>query len=141
MKTLKSVVGVCLCVGLTSCAHIDFDGKGLLYFEPVPYLLVATAADCSRTVNLLMLPGQRKYLRFVNGYGSADLTATLGNGMISVVGQNVDNKVAETITSLAALRTAIVATRSDVQRESCVPAAALYPVVDGKPDSAPVWKF
>lgn len=123
---------------LTGCAHIEFDaGKGLAYYEPVPHLLVAQGADCSITATLLMLPGQKKYLRLAEGYGSSDLKVTLSDGMITEVGQTVDNRVPETLASLAALKGA------GFSREGCAgPTATLYPIVDGKPAESGVslWK-
>ena len=116
---------------LTGCAHIEFGAdKGLLYYEPVPYLIVTRGADCTVSATLLMLPGREKHLQLAEGYGSADLKVTLSNGMITEVGQNVDNKVPDTLASLAALRSATFA------KQGCAgPPAILYPIEDG----LPVW--
>lgn len=126
------VVAALACAVLTGCAHIEFDaGKGLAYYEPVPHLLVAQGADCSITATLLMLPGPKKYLRLAEGYGASDLKVSLSDGMITEVGQTVDNRVPETLSSLASLATLKGAT---VAPQGCAGAAAtLYPIVDGKP--------
>jgi hypothetical protein len=105
----------------------------LPYFEPVPYLFVAPAADCSPTATLVMLPGEKRYLKFVNGYGSVDLSVSLGNGgLISSVGQKADNKVSDTITSLASLQTALAASAATraAPASGCQDKARLYPIVN-----------
>ena len=114
------------CITMAGCAQIDFGNDGLLYYEPVPYLFVSNGADCTSTATLVMLPGEKKHLKFVNGYGSAQLSAELNSGMISKVGQIVDNRVAETVTSLAALRTAAGAAKA-LTEKPCPPSARLYP--------------
>ena len=119
-------------IALAGCAHIDFAaGDGLLYFEPVPYLFVSPAADCTFTASLVMLPGVEKRLKFVSGYGSADLSVTLANGMINIVGQNVDSKVPDTISAWAELKAA-----NKVLSDKPCPSAKLYRVRDGAPDTS-----
>ena len=63
-----------------------------------------------------------------------DLSVSLGNGgMISSVGQKVDNKVSDTITSLAALQTASAASAAAraASAPGCQEKARLYPVKNG----------
>lgn len=114
------------------CAHIDFGAEGLPYFEPVPYLFVSAAADCTLTAALIMLPGQERRLKFITGYGSADLSVTLASGMISDVGQNVDTKVPDTVSALAALKAATAAIKAPPGAPG--PDAKLYRVRNGEPD-------
>lgn len=120
------------------CAHIDFESSsGLLYFDPAPYLFVAPNADCTLTATLVMLPGPTKHLRFVDGYGSVELSVGINNGMITSVGQKVDNKVSDTLTSLAALQTAFTAARAvSAPVAACTQKAMLYEVKDGKVGAA-----
>ena len=42
-------------------------------------LAVAKGVDCKVTVNVLVLPGEKRTLLFRSGWGSADLSATLSN--------------------------------------------------------------
>lgn len=122
---------------LAGCAHIEFDvdkGQGLAYYEPVPYLLVVPDAQCNLTATLLMLPGEKKHLKFADGYGAADLKVTLSNGMITEVGQNVNNQIPDTLTALAALKTAGVALMQN--GGSACDSAMLYPIVNGVVDTA-----
>lgn len=121
---------------LAGCAHIEFDadkGQGLAYYEPVPHLLVSTDAECNISATLLMLPGEKKHLKFIEGYGSADLKVTLSNGMISEVGQSVNNQIPDTLTALAALKTAGL--RVMRGGEPACGSAMLYPIVNGVVDN------
>lgn len=136
MRTMPTrfVTAIACTSTASGCAHIDFGGPGLPYFEPVPHLFVAPAADCTLTATLVMLPGEKRYLKFVNGYGSAELSVSLGNGgMISSIGQKVDNKVSDTITSLAALQTAsaLSAAARATSAPACPENARLYPILKG----------
>ncbi len=101
------LTGACLLLTFTlaGCAHLEFKASepGLTYFEPVPYLAVAKGADCKVTVNVLVLPGEKRTLAFKSGYGTADLSATLSSGMLQSVGQKTDTKIPETITAVAGL--------------------------------------
>jgi hypothetical protein len=133
-KPTRFVTVIACAATASGCAYIDFGGPGLPYFEPVPYLFVAPAAECSLIATLVMLPGEKRYLKFVNGYGSVDLSVSLGNaGMISNVGHKVDNKVSDTITSLAALQAAFAtsaATRA-APAPACQEKARLFPILNG----------
>lgn len=138
--SLTRVVSLaCLCAGASGCAHYEFDAdKGLVYYEPVPYFFVSTTAECISTATFVMLPGERKRLKFVDGYGSANLTVTLDKGLVSVIGQNVDAKVSDTITSLANLRTAFAAATAQQAGKptKCEPTAILYRFVGKEPSKS-----
>ncbi len=119
---------------LSGCAHIDFGGDGLTYYEPKPYLFVSTTKDCVTTATVVSIPENKKVMKFKTGYGSSELSASLTNGMITSVGQKTDAKVPETITSLASLGTAIATMAAPGKQVICAPQATLYPVVSGVPD-------
>lgn len=130
---------VCLVVFLlvSGCAHIDFGGDGMTYFDPKPYLFVSTTKECVTTATVIAIPEAKKVMKFVSGYGSADLSAALSNGMITSVGQKTDTKIPETITSIASLGTAAAGLKVLAEpgiQIICTPAAKLYPVVAGVPD-------
>ncbi|HEY6873211.1 MAG TPA: hypothetical protein VI298_10845 [Geobacteraceae bacterium] len=121
----------------TGCAHIDFGGDGMTYFDPKPFLLVSTTKDCTTNATVLIIPGDKKVMKFESGYGSAELSATLSNGMIASVGQKTDTKIPETITSISGLVTAAAGVKAMAaagKQVICTPTAKLYPIVSGMPD-------
>jgi len=134
---------VCLFLALASsgCASLEFDAKtkpGLTYFEPVPYLAVTTTTDCKMTAAVLVLPGDKKMLSFHSGYGSADLSASVANGMLQAVGQKTDTKIPETITALAGVATAL-GVRAEGAKETCEPRVRLFSIDGGKPGAQAVF--
>jgi hypothetical protein len=137
-KTMKTICTIVLFL-LPGCAHIDFGGEGLTYYEPKSYLFVSTNKDCVTTATLISLPDTRKVMKFVPGFGSANLSATLSNGMIVTVGQQSDTKLPETIsaiTGLGAAAACLLAAAAAPARKVTCPSAKLYPIVLGKPDLA-----
>lgn len=136
----KAIKAGCLVVFLlvSGCAHIDFGGDGMTYYDPKPYLLISTTKDCVTTATVVVIPETKKAMKFVSGYGSSELSATLSNGMIASVGQKTDTKIPETITSIATLGTAAAVALKALPEAGkqviCTPTATLYPVVSGIPD-------
>lgn len=133
---------------LSGCAHLDFgNGKGLTYYDPKPYLFVTISKDCAATATVIMLPGKVEKVKFDSGYGSADFSIGLSNGMITSVNQKTDTKIPETITSLAGLGTAagnllkttMAAPEKPAEKQVYKRTAALYPIENGVPNiSAPI---
>ncbi|WP_290580209.1 hypothetical protein [Ketobacter sp.] len=124
---------------LSGCASIDFDSKdkGLTYYEPKPYLFMSVTDKCVSSVSVVSIPSVKKKVKFKSGYGSSELSAEFSNGIITKVGQTSDSKVPETLTSIAALKTAGMLVEG--QEPACKPLAILYPIVDGVPDTdAPI---
>ncbi len=133
-------------VYLSSCAGMTFNATAqsdaLTYYEIKPYLLLTITKDCVPSASVLSLPGTLRSVSFNNGYGTADLSVSLSNGMITSVGQKTDSKIPETITAVAGLATA--ASKLGLMAETpggkstkavvCVPTARLYPIVEGEPD-------
>jgi hypothetical protein len=123
----------------SGCAHIDFGGEGMTYYTPKPYLFVSTTKQCVTTATVVSVPAKRKVMKFVPGYGSANLSVTLANGMIASVGQQTSAKVPETLTSIASLGTAAAAAAlrpraATGKQVVCTPTAKMYPLVSGVPD-------
>ena len=89
---------------LAGCAGLQFTGadtgSSFVYNAPMPFAVVKTAVDCTKTVEVLMLPGRPQGVRFHSGLGSAKLGIKLTNGMITDVSQETDTKIPETITAL-----------------------------------------
>jgi hypothetical protein len=142
MRTALTGACLFLAFALAGCAHLEFkaykseepEQPGLTYFEPVPYLAVAKGVDCKVTVNVLVLPGEKRTLLFRSGWGSADLSATLANGMLQSVGQKTDTKVPETVTALAGAAAAFKGPAPGGAKEPvCDGAVRLYPIVKGVP--------
>ncbi len=129
---------ICLTVflGVFGCAHIDFGGDGMTYYDPMPYLFVSTTKECVTTATVITIPETKKVMKFVPGIGSSDLSATLSNGMIAAVGQKSDTKIPETISAVAGLATAGATLGKNVaeSKAGCTPTATLYPVSSGVPD-------
>ncbi|MGO9138754.1 MAG: hypothetical protein ACLP9S_02685 [Syntrophales bacterium] len=144
---------ICTCIiGLlfTGCAHLEFtdftDGKdGVTYYDPKPYLFVSTNKDCITTATVIVLPEKKRTVKFKTGYGTADLSVSLSNGMITSVDQKTDTKIPETITSIASLGTAAAslmkAKPEPGKQVICTPSALLYPIQDGTPDDQKPIKF
>lgn len=136
---LSAALGTAL--ALAGCAGMSFsDGRrsdGLTFYDPVPHLLVKTAADCAVTTEVVALPGRERSVRFERGLGSADLAIEFGNGIITKIGQKTDTKIPETIGALTDLATAGVlgATGDGGSRAGC-PSIKLYPLVAGESSSA-----
>jgi len=143
MRTALTGACVLAAFALSGCAHLEFkaykagepEQPGLTYFEPVPYLAVTKGADCKVTVTVLVLPGEKRTLLFRPGYGSADLSASVSNGMLQSVGQKTDTKIPETITALAGVAALAAGGRPGAAKEPvCEARVRLYPVVNGAPD-------
>jgi hypothetical protein len=130
-------LGVGIALFLSGCAHIDFgQDNGLTYYDPKPYFFVSTNKNCMTTATVVVVPETKRTMKFVPGFGSADLSAVLSNGMITSVGQKTDTKLPETITALTALGTAFgIKTAEEAKPAQCKPTATLYPVLNGVPDS------
>jgi hypothetical protein len=142
---MKKAALLALLVSLTGCAGIRFDGreaKGLVYYDPKPYLFVTTNKDCVTTATVVTLPEKRRAMEFKSGYGSSALSAGLANGMVTTVGQTVDTKIPETITAVASLATAAKGfmpaaeglETKNVRKMGCKPTSALYAIANGAPD-------
>lgn len=137
MLTRLNLSMICIVLGLVGCAHIDFGGDGLTYFEPEPFMFVSTTKDCVTTATIVVIPVDKKAMTFHAGYGSSDLSVELSNGMIKSVGQKTDTKIPETLTSIASLATAASGFKSISglgKQVICMPAATLYPLKSGLPD-------
>jgi len=144
---------ICIMIGLlflSGCAHLDFtdftDGKeGLTYYDPKPYLFVSTTKDCVSTATAVVLPEKKKTAKFRTGYGSAELSINLSNGMITSVNQTTDTKIPETIGAITSLGTAIsglVKIQPEPGKQLiCTPSATLYQIKDGVPDYQNPIKF
>jgi hypothetical protein len=123
---------------LNGCAGLQFNPTpqpdSLTYNEPVPYFQVIKNQDCTVTGTVVSLPGRARSVAFKNGYGTADLTVNLQNGIITSVNQKTDSKVPETLNAISSL--AGVAKRGfrNPDKTPCPAAATLYPIIDGIPD-------
>ena len=137
MRIFRHATCFVLLLASCGCAHIDFGADRLTYFDPQPHLVVSTTADCVMTATVLVIPGKQRSLKFVSGYGSSELSATLSNGMLQSVGQKTDTKIPETISALASLGAAAGGFRAagaPLEKRSCDPSITVYEIAGGKPD-------
>ncbi len=129
MANLSIAATLLTIIGLAACAKINFGSDGLVYYDPAPHFFVSTGADCVTTATVVALPGKRRSLQFEPGFGTADLSASLSNGLISNVGQKTDTKIPETITAVAALAPKLGIMKEEKGEEKaakCEPTARLY---------------
>jgi hypothetical protein len=81
---------------------------------------------------------------FHSGYGSADLSVALSNGLITSVGQKTDTKVPETLNAISGLIPAVAKVAiADVAPKGteCAPQSYLFKMVDGVPSPKPIMSF
>jgi hypothetical protein len=86
---------------------------------------------------VIAIPEAKKVRKFKSGYGSADLSASLSNGMVTAIGQKTDTKVPETLAAIASLGTAAGGLKLMAEPGKqiiCTPTATLYPINSGTPD-------
>lgn len=141
--TIGSIIFLSL---LSGCAHLDFGEEGLTYYDPKPYLFVTTAKDCKYTATVVIVPGTKKTVKFISGYGTANLSVTLSNGMITNAGQITDTKIPETIGAITGLATAAAGMMKapemklpeGIVPKECTPTALLYPIVSGVVEDKPI---
>ncbi len=99
-----------------SCAHVDVYSDPEMktraplkfYADADPYLLVTKNKDGSTngTVIYLKDPKSARYLVQHNGWGTANLTFGVSNGVLTSYGMATDSKGPDTITSIGSLLTA-----------------------------------
>jgi hypothetical protein len=90
----------------------------------------------------LSIPGAKRSVKPESGYGTADLSVNLSNGMITSFGQKTDTKIPETLTSLASAATGVktlasLATKAPsgdqtTQQPSCKPQTSIFHIVGGQ---------
>ncbi len=140
-----SIATMTTCSVLGGCAGLEFYPSPrpdtLTYFEPAPYLFVSTTKDCVTTATVVTVPGLPRSVGLHSGYGSADLSVALSNGIITSVGQKTDTKVPETIAAVTGLVSAvpkIAAAEAPKKGIACVTESKLYPIINGIPSNRPV---
>ena len=142
MNNLVKSICVLLVSLLSGCAHLDFgDDRGLAYYDVKPYLFVSTTTECLTTATIITVPESKREVKFKSGYGSADLSVNLINGMITSVNQKTDTQIPATISLIAGLgASAAVFFQSRAgapappEKPVCKPTATLYPVDNGVPN-------
>jgi hypothetical protein len=125
---------------VAGCAGVKFGdengdkAKSLIFFDPVPYLFVATTADCVSSASLMALPGEMRTAQIKNGYGSSEASLAFAGGILTTVGQKTDSKVPETLTAVGTAIAAFGGKPAGGDKPPCVATAVLYPVSNGIPD-------
>jgi uncharacterized protein YceK len=148
---LSHKIGFCgLCavlpLVLSGCARIVFYEKphenALNYYDPQAYLAVTLTKDCTYTASPLVLPGTLRSAEFRSGYGSANLTLAVTNGLISSVGQNTDTQIPATISALSSAvgslaHLAPLGLDNRATPAPCPPSLTLYKITNGSLDMPP----
>jgi hypothetical protein len=120
---------------LGGCAGLQFNPTpqpdALTYNEPVPYFQVIRSGDCTVTGTVVSLPGPERSVAFRNGYGSAELSVNLQNGILTSVNQKTDSKIPETLTALGGLAKGAGAGFVAADKPACSTSAKLYPIYNG----------
>jgi hypothetical protein len=105
-------LSVAAAVFLGGCAELDFSAgrsnDGVVFYDPLPILVVTYNKDCSSNVSLITLPdvSTPRSVKPKPGYGSANLTVAVSNGLLTSFGQQTDTQVPETLTALGSIATA-----------------------------------
>lgn len=106
--------------GLASCGHLSFKDAGgteigVPIYKPKPYLLVVRNAtkDDTNTAEIVYLPDLSSpiWVRPIPGWGSADLSLNVTNGMMTSFGQNTDPKIADLLNAVGGLATSYAGAR------------------------------
>ena len=128
---IKKLLGLLLLIDaltLAGCAEIAFyDNKELLepktgvkFYYPKPYLLVAQPDNKDKPVevSVIYLPDLKNpaWAKPKYGYGSADLSLSFQNGIITSVGQKTDTKIPETITAITGMAQSAAALATVVKK-------------------------
>lgn len=81
---------------------------GVKLYYVKPYLLVTQTDQNKMDVSIQYLPDLSKpiYAKLKSGYGSADLSLALSNGVLTNIGQKTDTKIPDTINALTGMATA-----------------------------------
>jgi hypothetical protein len=121
-----------LALAAPGCAGIQFhEGPrpdAFTYYEPAPFAVIKKAADCSLTVETLVLPGKKRSLSMRSGLGSAKLSVKTANGIITEIGQETDTKIPETLTALSGLAKAFDGEKA-LPSKGCTPSVELRALV------------
>lgn len=91
---------------LSGCAGLAFDakdGKGVVYYDPAPFLSVTCDEKGNYSVGVIVLPNPavRHTVRPGTGWGSSTQSVTFQNGMITTFNQETDPQTLETLKTLA----------------------------------------
>ncbi|WP_454917442.1 hypothetical protein [Xanthobacter sediminis] len=138
LASARKLTPILSLIFLSGCAGLAFQpgptDDGLTYFEPVPYLFVSTSENCTLTATIISLPGRERSVKFNSGYGSAELSVSLQNGILTSVNQKTDTKIPETITAIGGLvKDFRLSAPVDGAKNNCDRVSKLYPIENGIP--------
>lgn len=137
-KTLACGSAIGIATMLSGCAGLRFNAApqsdSFTYYEPAPFAVVKTAADCTKTVDIIAVPAKKRSVRPESGIGSSKLSLKMTNGVITEIGQETDTKIPEILGAIGDLaKTVGVAALSEGggrDAPQCTPAMKLYAVID-----------
>lgn len=129
MKTKVILMLAITALATSSCARMTFyktpdlsgEETGIKFYTPKPYLLVARTGNKDKPVEvqIIYLPdlSDARYAKPTAGYGSADISVTLSNGMLTNFGSKTDATIPALMTALGGFDQAI-ATASKIRKET-----------------------
>ncbi len=129
MKNFRLIAILIFVFATTSCARMQFftnselkgDETGIRFYTPKPYLLVARTGNADKPVEVqsVYIPDLSKptYAKATPGYGSADVSIALSNGMLTNFGSKTDSNIPALLTALGGFDQAL-ATASKTRKET-----------------------
>ncbi|MET3115819.1 hypothetical protein AAKU64_000022 [Undibacterium sp. GrIS 1.8] len=112
MKIFRFAAILVLVAMTVSCARMQFFTNpdlsgaetGIKFYTPKPYLLIARTGNKDKPVDVqsIYIPDLSKpiYAKATPGYGSADVSIALSNGMLTNFGSKTDSSIPALITAL-----------------------------------------
>lgn len=108
----KSILMAIISTMIAGCASVDFNNsegvdEGFLYYQPKPFLLIEKK-DKDIVSKIISIPNTEKprWIKQGEGWGSAEMSFEIDNGMVKSFNSKLDSKGAETLASVAGLATA-----------------------------------
>lgn len=108
----KNIITIILAIVISSCASVDFNNKngvddGFMYYPAKPFLLIEKK-DNTIVSKIISIPDTEnpKWIKQGEGWGSAEMSFEIENGMLKTFNSKSDNKGPEILTSIAGLATA-----------------------------------
>ena len=124
-----TMLGGCARMAFYTDPDVKGQETGIKFFTAKPYLLVARtgAKDKPVEISLLYIPDLAKpvYAKPESGFGSANLTLALSNGMLTSFGQQTDTKVPDLLTAFGALSKDLATARKTAKEASLLDQAAI----------------
>lgn len=113
------MICVMLLASCTTVKIFDEQGeiqKGIEYYKAEPYLLVTPKIDGTNKLEIISLPGEKRYAKSLTYYGTSEFKLDLTNGMFSSSTEKTDPKYAETVSAIASAAATAFGAVPDLKR-------------------------